>query len=131
MSDAGLWHVILPRARNRTKCAEDRTTASNVVRVENSRRFLPQSLIGKAVHYALEQSQWLLAFLYNGELEIDNNLVENAIRPTAIGKKNWLFIGGTSAGLRGAIIYTIIESFRRQDIDHYEYLRDVVSRLPG
>jgi hypothetical protein len=98
---------------------------------KQSHCFLPQSLMGKAVHYALEQWKWLLAFLSNGELEIDNNLVENAIRPTAIGKKNWLFFGEAKAGHRSAIIYTIIESCRRHGIDPYEYLRDVFTRLPN
>ncbi len=69
-------------------------------------------------------------FLENGRLEIDNNLVENAIRPTAVGKKNWLFVGEAGAGQRGAIIYTIIETCRRRSIDPYAYLRDVLSRLP-
>ncbi len=63
-------------------------------------------------------------------MEIDNNLVENAIRPTAIGKKNWLFIGDAGAGERSAIIYTVIESCRRREIDPYTYLRDVLTRLP-
>ena len=63
-------------------------------------------------------------------MEIDNNLVENAIRPTAIGKKNWLFIGDAQAGERSAIIYTIIESCRRREIDPYTYLRDILTRLP-
>ena len=93
-------------------------------------RFLPQSLMGKAIHYALEQWTWLRPFLCDGELEIDNNLVENAIRPTAIGKKNWLFIGDADAGDRGAIIYTVIEACRRHGIDCYEYLRDIFERLP-
>jgi hypothetical protein len=56
--------------------------------------------------------------------------VENAIRPTAIGRKNWLFIGEADAGQRGAIIYTLIESCRRRGIDPYAYLRDVLTRLP-
>ena len=64
-------------------------------------------------------------------LEIDNNLVENAIRPTAIGKKNWLFIGDADAGERSAILYTIIESCRRRGIDPFAYLRDVLTRLPS
>ena len=66
----------------------------------------------------------------DGRIEIDNNLVENAIRPTAVGKKNWLFVGEAGAGQRGAIIYTIIESCRRRNIDPYTYLRDVLTRLP-
>ena len=64
-------------------------------------------------------------------MEIDNNLVENAIRPTAIGKKNWLFIGDAQAGQRSAIIYTVIESCRRRGLDPYAYLREVLTRLPN
>ena len=61
---------------------------------------------------------------------IHNNLVENAIRPTAIGKKNWLFIGEADAGERSAILYTVIECCRRRGINPYAYLRDVLTRLP-
>jgi len=94
------------------------------------KRFLPQSLMGKAIDYALGQWTSLLPYLEDGRLEIDTNLVENAIRPTAIGKKNWLFIGEANAGERSAIIYTIVESCRRRGLDPYAYLRDVLTRLP-
>jgi hypothetical protein len=63
--------------------------------------------------------------------EIDNNLVGNAIRRTALGKKNWLFIGAAHAGQRGAILSTIIESCRRRGLDPYAYLQDVLTRLPS
>jgi hypothetical protein len=56
--------------------------------------------------------------------------VENAIRPTALGKKNWLFFGADHAGERGAILYTVIESCRRRGLDPFAYLRDVLTRLP-
>ena len=56
--------------------------------------------------------------------------MENAIRPTAIGKKNCLFVGDADAGERSAIIYTIIESGRRRGLDPYAYLKDVLTRLP-
>jgi len=95
-----------------------------------SRRHLPQSLLGQAIEYALGQWVGLEVFLREGRVEIDNNLVENAIRPTAIGKKNWLFIGEAGAGQRGAIIYTLIESCRRRSLDPYAYLRDLLTRLP-
>jgi transposase len=95
-----------------------------------SRRHLPQSLLGQAVDYALGQWATLEIFLRNGKVEIDNNLVENAIRPTAIGKKNWLFMGEAGAGQRGAIIYTLIETCRKRSIDPYAYLRDVLTLLP-
>jgi transposase len=93
-------------------------------------RYLPQSALGRAMTYALDQWPALERFLGDGRLEIDNNLVENAIRPTALGKKNWLFIGAADAGHRGAILYTIVESCRRRGLDPLTYLRDVLSRLP-
>ena len=94
-------------------------------------RYLPQSALGRAITYALGQWPALERFLADGRLEIDNNLCENAIRPTAIGKKNWLFIGAAEAGQRGAILYTIVESCRRRGIDPLAYLRDVLTRLPS
>jgi hypothetical protein len=86
--------------------------------------------MGKAIDYILGLWPLLGVYLEDGRVEIDNNLVENAIRPTAIGKKNWLFIGEADAGERGAILYTIIENCRRRGIDPYAYLRDVLTRLP-
>ncbi len=56
--------------------------------------------------------------------------MENAIRPTAPGKKNWLFIGDADAGERSAVIYTVIESCRRRGLDPYAYLKDILTRLP-
>lgn len=102
-----------------------------LVRLKTAHRFLPRSLMGKALDYALSQWPSLSLFLEDGRLEIDNNLVENAIRPTAVGKKNWLFIGEATAGDRSAIIYTVIESCRRRGIDPFAYLRDVFTRLPS
>ena len=96
-----------------------------------SRCHLPQSLLGQAIDYTLGQWPTLEVFLRKGKVEIDNNLVENAIRPTAIGKKNWLFMGEAGAGQRGAIIYTLIESCRRRRLDPYAYLRDLLTRLPA
>jgi transposase len=101
-----------------------------LVRLKTRHRFLPRSLMGKAIDYALSQWPALLIFLENGQIEIDNNRIENAIRPTAIGKKNWLFIGDGQAGDRSAILYTVIESCRRRSIDPFAYLRDVFTRLP-
>ena len=92
---------------------------------------LPRSQMGKAIGYALGQWERLLLYASDGHLEIDNNLVENAIRPTAVGKKNYLFIGHPEAGERSAILYTILESCKRHGINQAEYLRDVLERLPS
>lgn len=97
---------------------------------KSGRLHLPQSLLGQAVDYALGQWSTLEVYLRDGRIEIDNNLVENAIRPTAIGKKNWLFVGEAGAGQRGAIIYTLVESCRRRNVDPFTYLHDVLTRLP-
>jgi transposase len=102
-----------------------------LVRLKTKARYLPRSLMGKAIDYALNQWPSLLVFLEDGRLEIDNNFIENAIRPTAIGKKNWLFIGEAQAGDRSAIIYTVIECCRRRGLDPFAYLRDVFTRLPS
>lgn len=80
--------------------------------------------------YATAQMPGLEVYLEDGRIEIDNNLVENAIRPTALGKTNWLFIGEAQAGERSAIIYTVIESCRRHGLNPFAYLKDVLTRLP-
>ena len=94
------------------------------------KRYLPQSSLGKAIDYALGQWSALCVYLEDGRVEICNNLIENSIRPTAIGKKNWLFVGDADAGQRGAILYTLIENCRRHGLDPYAYLRDVLTKLP-
>jgi transposase len=68
-------------------------------------------------------------YLGEGRVEIDQNLCENAT--TGLGKKNWLFIGEAEAGERSAILYTIVECCRRRGLDHYAYLRDILTRLPN
>lgn len=94
-------------------------------------RALPKSGLGKACDYLLRFWSPLTAHLQHGETRLDNNLIENAIRPSALGKKNWLFIGHPDAGQRSAIIYSIVVSCRRRGIDPLAYLRDVLTRLPA
>jgi len=123
-----------PKLREAVRAHQSRTILERIKKAlllfKASRQHLPQSLLGQAVDYALGQWTGLEVFLRDGRVEIDNNLVENAIRPTAVGKKNWLFMGEAGAGQRGAIIYTLIESCRRRSIDPYAYLHDIFTRLP-
>ena len=93
-------------------------------------RYLPQSPMGQAISYTLNQWPSLERFLAHGEVEIDNNLVENIIRPTAIGKKNWLFFGSEEAGQRSAVIYTLVANCRLHGVEPHAYLKDVLERLP-
>lgn len=94
-------------------------------------RTLPRSNLGKACSYLLAHWEPLTAHRHHGRSRLDTNLVENAIRPSAIGKKNWLFIGHPDAGDRSAIIYSIVVSCQRHGIDPWLYLRDVLTRLPA
>jgi transposase len=92
---------------------------------------LPKSQLGKAISYAINQWDRLVVYLSDGRIEIDNNLVENAIRPTKLGAKNWLFIGREASGQKSAILYTIVENCRRLGINPREYVEDVLTRLPS
>jgi transposase len=94
-------------------------------------RVLPKSTLGNAVRYLLNEYTALVGYLRDGKFEIDSNLVENEVRPSAVGKKRWLFIGHPEAGWRSAVIYTIIQSCRRYGINPQEYLTDVLGRLPS
>jgi transposase len=127
-------HQAGPELRSAVRASDSKPIVARLkrafVRLKSSGHHLPQSLLGSAMDYALGQWQTLNVYLEDGRVEIDNNLVENAIRPTALGKKNWLFMGDADAGERGAIIYTVIESCRRRGIDPYAYLKDVLTRLP-
>lgn len=128
-------HHAGPCLRAAVRASESRPVIKRIERallkLKASKRQLPQSLLGTAMDYALGQWRTLEIYLADGRVEIDNNLVENAIRPTAIGKKNWLFVGEADAGQRSAIIYTVIETCRRQGLNPYQYLREVLSRLPN
>jgi len=93
-------------------------------------RHLPKSKFGEAVGYALGQWEGFVRYLDNGSVEIDNNLVENTIRPTKLGAKNYLFFGSDEAGKTSALFYTLIDSCKRNDLDPEAYLAEVIDRLP-
>lgn len=98
--------------------------------LQQSRLHRPRSLTGKAISYTLNQWEKLIVYLRDGRVQIDNNLVENTIRPSAIGKKNWLFMGDAKSGERAATFYTLIGNCHRQNINAEEYLTDMLTRLP-
>jgi transposase len=121
-----------PAAREALRASHSRMVMERLHRALNKLqpRYLPQSPMGQGIGYALNQWASLERFLEHGEVEIDNNLVENAIRPTAIGKKNWLFFGSEEAGVRNAAVYTLIGNCRMQGVEPYTYLKDILERLP-
>jgi transposase len=93
-------------------------------------KVLPKSSIGKAFHYLAARYHKISEYLHSGRLEIDNNLVENSIRPVALGRKNYLFAGSHAGAERAAMIYSLLGSSKLQGINPYDYLLDVLQRLP-
>jgi hypothetical protein len=93
-------------------------------------RITPSSRLGKALTYLLNQWEPLMEPFRDGRLDIDNNGVENAIRPSALGKKNWLFIGDKKAGRKSAILYSLIISCRNHGVEPRGYIRYLIDTLP-
>jgi len=84
----------------------------------------------KALDYSLRRWVALTRFVEDGRLPIDNNWIENQIRPVAIGRNNWLFAGSLRAGQRAAAVMSLIQSAKLNGHDPYAYLKDVLERLP-
>jgi transposase len=88
-----------------------------------------QGKIGKAIRYCLNHWTELNNYLKYGRIEIDNNLIENAIRPFALGRKNWLFMGSPAGAKAGAIFYSLIETCKANNIEPYQYLCAMLNRI--
>lgn len=84
----------------------------------------------KALDYSLKRWEALTRYLDDGAVPIDNNWVENQIRPWALGRSNWLFAGSLRSGQRAAAVMTLIQSAKLNRHDPYAYLKDVLTRLP-
>jgi transposase len=97
--------------------------------VEIRQQIPPGGKLAQACDYALEQWSRLEEYLSDGRIEIDNNWCEGAIRPLALGRKNWLHVGSPEAGPKIAAIASIVETCRRLDINLRNYLRDVLPKL--
>jgi hypothetical protein len=92
-------------------------------------RHLSQSLMGQAITYALNQWPRLKVYLQGGRVEIDNNLIENSIRPLKLGAKNYLFFGSRRGGELACVAYTLIENCKRHGLDLRGYLMRAMQLL--
>lgn len=90
---------------------------------------LPKSPLGKAITYATNNWRALCRYVADGELSIDNNASERAIRPVAVGRKNWLFAGSDEGGRNAAIIASFIQTCKQKNLNPRIYLKDVLTRL--
>ena len=97
---------------------------------ENQLQVTPKSPIGKAISYMNVRWHKLILFATDGILEIDNNLVENAIRPIALGRKNYLFAGSHESATRAGIIYSFITCCKKNNINPYTWLEETLTKLP-
>ncbi len=93
-------------------------------------KVLPQSLLGKAVYYALGQWPKLRVFLTHGEVPLDNNRCENAIRPFVLGRKGWLFSDTVKGAIASASLYSLVETAKANGVEPHAYLTTLFSRLP-
>jgi len=91
----------------------------------------PKSPIGEAISYALKHWNELIKYIDNGEVEIDNNGIENLIRPFALGRKNWLFCGSPEGAEAGAVIYSLIQTCKLNNIEPYAYFKYVLAKIPS
>lgn len=94
-------------------------------------RVLPESLLGKAVHYALNQRGKLTVFLSHGEVPLDNNRAENAIRPFVIGRKGWLFADTVAGAKASANLFSLVETAKANGLEPHAYLSHLIVRLPA
>jgi transposase len=124
---ADYWAVRLRQRQE--QCVPLLTTLCHWLK-EQQRQVLPKSPISEAITYALNQWDALLRYTAEGFLEIDNNAAERALRPIAIGRKNYLFFGSDVGGATAAMLYTFTQTCQHLGIEPWRYLRDMLERLP-
>lgn len=94
------------------------------------RKPLPKSPIAQAMQYTLSLWTALTRYIDDGDLAIDNNCAERALRHVVTGRKNWMFAGSDDGGRRAAILFSLVATCKRHDIEPYAYFRDVIERMP-
>ena len=123
--DYDAMRLAMRQARSVAPMAELKTRLNEELRMHR-----PKSPLGKAIAYALSQWDSLQVYLEDGRCEIDDNLVENAIRPSALGKKNYLFMGSSDSGHWAATFYSLIGSCLNHELNPREYLHWLFTKLP-
>ena len=118
------------RQRWRAEHAKPRLDAMHLWLVQLRKSSAEGSALSKAIDYSLKRWPAFTRYADSGHLPIDNNPIENAIRPIALGKKNWLFAGSERAGTRAAAIQTLLATAKASDIEPYAWLKDTLEKLP-
>ena len=118
------------RERYRKLYAQQVLTELETWLKDNISQVLPKSAIGKAIAYTLNLWTKLKEYINDGRYEIDNNLIENAIRPLALGRKNYLFAGSHKAAQRAAMMYSFFATCKINNIEPLAWLTNVLNRIP-
>lgn len=95
-----------------------------------SKTAVPKSPMGIALDYTIKRWNILLNYLYDGSIEIDNNWVENAIRPNALGRKNYLFAGSHQGAKRAAMFYSFFGTCKKNNVNPHQWLKKVLELIP-
>ena len=118
------------RKRLRAEQSQPRLTELHDWLQQTRLKIAPNSATAKAIDYSLKRWTALSRYADTGDLPIDNNPVENSIRPIALGKKNWLFAGSERAGQRAAVIQTLLGTAKLNGLDPSAWLKDTLEKLP-
>lgn len=120
------WRLRLRQERAAARLEQFKTWLRSQ-QIERGGPVLPRSPMGQAITYALNQWEALCVYTTDGDLAIDNNAAENALRRVAIGRKNWLFCGSDNGGHTAAILFSLIATCQRHKVEPFAYLRDVLT----
>ena len=130
MQEAGLDHDAIRKRRQEESYKIIQEFENWMNSVSASGRFATKSRMGRALVYTYTLLPRLSRYVLDGRYNIDNNGVENAIRPLAIGRKNYLFCGNHDAAVRAAIVYSLFSSCKAHDVDVRSWLEDTLRRIP-
>ena len=125
------WQGLPASDRYTRRLAESKPLAEAFYDWLYQLRILPKSVTGKAIHYALEQKRWLMNVYLDGRTELSNNLIENSVRPFAVGRKNFLFANTVKGAASSAVIYSLIETAKANGLKPFDYLEFLFETLPN
>jgi transposase len=125
------WKDFTSEERHKRRIEESKPLAEEFFAWLEKLKVLPKSATGKAIHYALEQRRWLMHVYLDGRAELSNNRIENAVRPFAVGRRNWLFCNTVNGADASAIVYSIIETAKANGLKPFEYLEFLFETMPN
>ena len=125
------YEDLTPEKRHQERLKRSKPLSDDFFRWCKESNALPKSLLGKAVHYALEQRAYLENVYLDGRLELSNNRAERSIKPFVIGRKNWLFSCTPKGAKASSVIYSLIETAKANGLKPFEYLRHILETMPN